>query len=299
MVGIDCFRDYYSRALKEQNLAAARASSRFSFCHLDLVEEDLRWVLEGAEVIFHLAGRSGPGVAAGREFDQYLRDNLLATQRLLEALVAKPIKRLVYAGSSSVYGEAEMLPTKESAVPRPMSSYGVTKLAGENLIQLYGRNFGVPATVLRFFTVYGPRQRPDMAISRFMRAALRSDEIEINGDGEQTRDFTFVHDAVEAAVRSAVGDVVGDVLNIGGGTRGTINEVLDILAGMSGRNMRRRHLPAVAMDQRHTAASINLARRRLGWEPRVGLRRGLASQWSWFQQLAGRDVKVSLEAVTV
>jgi nucleoside-diphosphate-sugar epimerase len=223
---------------------------------------------------------------------------MVATQRLLEALAAVPIKRLVYAGSSSVYGDAEMLPTKESAVPRPVSSYGVTKLAAENLVQLYGRHFGLPVTTLRFFTVYGPRQRPDMAISRFMRALAQGDEIEIHGDGEQTRDFTFIDDAVEAAVRSATADVVGEVLNVGGGSRSTINSVLAALEDITSTRVRRRYLPGAASDQRHAAASINLARQRLGWEPRVGLRNGLARQWSWFQQDAAQHLDATPEAVT-
>jgi nucleoside-diphosphate-sugar epimerase len=298
VVGIDCFRDYYSRALKQRNLTAARASAAFSFRHLDLVEEDLRPVLDGADVVYHLASRSGFGVATGGEFNQYLRDNVMATQRLLEALMVIPIKRLVYAGSSSVYGEAEMLPTKESSIPRPLSSYGVTKLAAEGLVQLYGRNFGLPVTVLRYFTVYGPRQRPDMAISRFMAALTRGDEIEINGDGEQTRDFTFVGDAVEATVRSATADVAGDVLNVGGGSRSTINAVLSILEDISGTRVRRRHVQPVPADQRHAVASINLARRRLSWEPRVTLRNGLASQWSWFQPASAQAVGLSPAAVT-
>ena len=299
VVGLDCFRDSYSRGLKEQNLAAARASRGFSFCHLDLVEDDLSSVFDGAEVVYHLASRSGLGVSTGREFDQYIFDNVLATQRLLEALAGRPITRLVYAGSSSVYGDAEMLPTKESSVPRPLSTYGATKLAAENLVQLYGRNFGLPVTVLRYFTVYGPRQRPDMAISRFMRALIQGDEIEVNGDGEQTRDFTFVADAVEATVRSATAHVDGDVLNIGGGSRSTINDVLATLADISGTAIRPRHLPAAAADQRHAAASINLARWRLSWEPRVTLRNGLASQWDWFQQLLARELPVSRDPLTV
>ena len=234
-----------------------------------------------------------------REFGEYLRDNVLATQRLLEALVASPVKRFVCAGSSSVYGEAERLPTKETVVPRPLSSYGVTKLAAENLVQLYGRNFGLPVTTLRYFTVYGPRQRPDMAISRFMRALVRGDEIEINGDGEQTRDFTFVDDAVAATVRSATAEVAGDVLNIGGGSRSTINGVLAALEEISGKKVCRRYMPAAAADQRHAAASINLARERLGWEPRVSLVTGLSSQWAWFQQVGGRQLDVSREPVPV
>ena len=284
VVGIDCFRGHYSRAVNERNLAAAHACRNFSFCPLDLAEDDLRLVLEGADVVYHLAGRCGLGVSTGEEFDHYVHDNTVATQRLLEALAAVPIRRLVYAGSSSVYGEAEMLPTKESAVPRPVSSYGVTKLAAENLVQLYGRHYGLPVTTLRYFTVYGPRQRPDMAISRFMRALAGGYEIEIHGDGEQTRDFTFIDDAVDATIRSATADAVGQVLNVGGGSRSSINAVLAALEDLAGTRVRRRYLPGADADQRHAASSINLARQRLGWEPRVGLRNGLERQWSWFQQ---------------
>jgi nucleoside-diphosphate-sugar epimerase len=237
-------------------------------------------------------------VSTHRDFHQYLSDNVVATQRLLEAMVDTPIKRLVYAGSYSVYGEAEMLPTKESSLPRPLSSYGVTKLAAENLVQLFGRRFGLPVTVLRYFTVYGPRQRPDMAVSRFMQALEQGDEVAINGDGEQTRDFTFVDDAVEATVRSATADVAGDVLNIGGGSRSTINDVLATLEDVTGTNIRRRYLPPAAADHRNAAASINLARQRLGWEPRITLRNGLARQWAWYERLAQRDVSVRREAVT-
>ncbi len=299
VVGVDAFRDHYARSLKEQNIAAAREHGGFSFSQVDLVEEDLSLVLEGADVVFHLAARSGLGTANQVEFGEYLRDNLVATQRLLEALAANPVRRLVFAGSSSVYGEAERVPTKESAVPRPLSSYGVSKLAAESLVHLYGRNFELPITVLRYFTVYGPRQRPDMAISRFARALANDHDIEILGDGEQTRDFTYIADAVEATVRAATADVAGEVLNIGGGSRSTINAVLGALEEISGRRARRHHVPASTADQRHSSASINLARQRLGWEPRVTLRAGLAKQWAWFEEFAGSESTVSRQAVAV
>lgn len=278
VVGIDCFTPYYPRALKEQNLAPARQSRRFAFRKLDLAEDDLRWALEGADWIFHLSGRSGLGLA-GAEFGDYIRDNVVATQRLLEAVVTRPIKRFIFAGSSSVYGAAERLPTKESAMPRPLSTYGITKLTAEGLVQLYAQSFDVPATVLRYFTVYGPRQRPDMAISRFIQALSAGEEIEIHGDGEQTRDFTFVDDVVEATVLSATAGAGLEVLNIGGGSRSTINDLLASLQEVSGRTVRRRYMPSPAPAERHAAASINLARLRLGWEPRVALREGLARQW--------------------
>ncbi|TAN33903.1 NAD-dependent epimerase/dehydratase family protein [bacterium] len=299
VVGIDCFSDYYSRMLKEQNLEAARDFGNFKFHELDLVDDDLRDALDGADVVFHLASRSGIRASRRNHFDHYMRDNVLATQRLLEALVGSSIRRLVYAGSSSVYGDAERLPTKESSVPLPLSSYGVTKLAGENLVHLYARNFGLPAMSLRYFTVYGPRQRPDMAIARFMRALTLGEEIEVYGDGEQTREFTFVTDAVEATTRVITADVVGKVLNIGGGSRATVNAVLSVLEEITGAKVRLRHLPAAPEDHRHTGASINLARQHLLWEPRVSLREGLAKQWLWFHQLSRREREFRAAVVAV
>jgi UDP-glucose 4-epimerase len=224
----------------------------------------------------------------GSQFDRYVRDNVIATQRLLEALKGAPIQRLVFAGSSSVYGDAEMFPTKESALPRPVSPYGVTKLAAEHLTHLYTRNFGIPVVSVRYFTVYGPRQRPDMAFSRFMQALAAGEDIEVYGDGEQTREFTYVSDAVEGTIKASTADVVGQIFNLGGGSRVTVNQVLATLEQISGIEVHRRTLPAAPGDPRHTGASINLARERLGWEPRVSLREGLAKQWRWFQSGPGR-----------
>jgi nucleoside-diphosphate-sugar epimerase len=285
VVGIDSFTDYYSRVLKEENLAAVRPHRNFSFHELDLAEADVRSVVEGADVIYHLASRSGLQTRRAVDFDVYLRDNVVATQRLLEALVETGTSRIVYASSSSVYGDAERVPTKEISCPQPLSAYGVTKLAGENLVHLYSRKFGLNATTLRFFTVYGPRQRPDMAVSRFLQALIDCNEVEVLGDGSQTRDFTFVTDAVEATLRAGQADLAGKVVNVGGGSRTSINEVLAILDDLSGVKLGRRHVPAAAEDQRHSAASINLARQHLGWEPRVALRDGLARQLAWFQEL--------------
>jgi nucleoside-diphosphate-sugar epimerase len=283
VIGIDCFTDYYERAQKEKNLEPSRAHARFSFEELDLVDADLRPVLGGAAVVYHLAGQPGVRPSWGSQFDQYVRDNIIATQRLLECLKGSPIQRLVFAGSSSVYGDAEMFPTKETALPRPVSPYGVTKLAAEHLTHLYTRNFGLPAVSVRYFTVYGPRQRPDMAFARFMQALTDGQEIEVYGDGEQTREFTYVSDAVEGTIKAAGADVVGQVFNLGGGSRVTVNQVLATLEDISHIKVRRQNLPAAPGDPRHTGASINLARERLGWEPRVSLREGLDKQWRWFQ----------------
>jgi UDP-glucose 4-epimerase len=287
VVGIDCFSDYYARALKEQNLEASRSHNNFHFEEVDLVEADLPPLLEGAEIVYHLAGHPAvPGWAG--QFDRYVRDNIIATQRLLEALKGAPIKRLVFAGSWSVYGDAEMFPTKESALPQPVSPYGVTKLAAEHLAHLYTQNFAIPAVSLRYFTVYGPRQRPDMAFSRFMHALGDGEKIEVFGDGEQTREFTYVSDAVEGTIKASTADVVGQVFNLGGGSRATVNQVLATLEEISGIKIRRQKMPAAPGDPRHTGASINLAREGLGWEPRVSLREGLAKQWQWHRETTAR-----------
>ena len=283
VVGVDSFTDYYERSRKEENLAELKANPDFTFEELDLVDADLRPALRGARVVYHLAGQPGVRPSWGEQFDRYVRDNILATQRLLEHLKETPIDRLVFAGSSSVYGDAEMFPTKESALPRPVSPYGVTKLAAEHLALLYAKNFGLPVVSVRYFTVYGPRQRPDMAFALFMQALVDGDPIEIFGDGEQSREFTYVSDAVEGTIKAATADVVGQVFNLGGGSRVTVNRVLATLEDISRIKAKRKTLPAAPGDPRHTGASINVARERLGWEPRISLREGLTRQWEWFQ----------------
>ena len=286
VVGIDSFADYYERPRKEQNLEPSRSHDRFHFNQADLVDADLAPLLDGADAVYHLAGQPGVRPSWGNLFDRYVRDNVIATQRLLEALKNAPIRRFVFAGSSSVYGDAERFPTKETALPRPVSPYGVTKLAAEHLTHLYTRNFGIPGVSVRYFTVYGPRQRPDMAFSRFMQAMTAGEDIEVFGDGEQTREFTYVSDAVDGTIKASTADVVGQIFNLGGGSRVTVNKVLATLEEISGLSVRRQNLAAAPGDPRHTGASINLAREKLGWEPRVSLHEGLAKQWEWFRATA-------------
>ena len=284
VVGVDSFTDYYDRVHKEGNLRDAMAHKSFSLEEVDIADGDVNSVLRGASVDFHLAGQPGVRPSWGPHFDRYVHDNIVATQRLLEGLRDLRLERFVFASSSSVYGNAEVFPTKESTLPRPISPYGMTKLAAEHLAFVYMRNFNIPATALRYFTVYGPRQRPDMAFYRFMEAMVEGREIEIFGDGEQTREFTYVSDAVDGTVKAASADVVGQVINLGGGSRVTVNRVIDTLEEISGIKARRKHLPAAPGDPRHTGASINQARDRLAWEPRVSLREGLTRQWAWFQE---------------
>ena len=198
VVGVDCFTDYYARSHKEANLAQLRDEARFSLREVDLAAGELSNLLNGVDVVYHQAAQPGVRASWGSYFDTYVRHNIVATQRLLEAVKGQPLRRFVYASSSSVYGDAEAFPTSEMVIPKPVSPYGVTKLAAEQLVYLYGRNYGVPTVSLRYFTVYGPRQRPDMAFRRFIEWALADQPIHVYGDGEQTRDFTFVGDVVAA-----------------------------------------------------------------------------------------------------
>jgi UDP-glucuronate 4-epimerase len=287
VVGIDSFTDYYARAAKENNIAAARSNPRFTFATADLAQDDLGPALEGADVVYHLAGR--PGVrAALMQFDQYWRENVVATQRLLEAVKGMRLESLVYAGSSSVYGDAEVFPTAETALPAPLSPYGVTKLAGEHLAYVYWKTYQVPAIRLRYFSVYGPRMRPDLMLSRAMQAMHEGRVFDVYGDGEQTREFTYVSDAVEGTIRSAERGAPGDLYNLGGGSSVTVNHVLDLLAETSGMELKRRHVERQPGDHRRAGASITRARIQLGWEPRTALREGLAAQWRWFLETQER-----------
>lgn len=283
VVGIDAFTDFYPRALKEANLAHLQGRAAFLFVEGDLLTLDLSVLLAEQRVtfVFHHAAQAGVRSSWGSSFEHYTRSNVLATQRLLEACRAVPLERFIYASSSSIYGDASSLPTSEDAVPQPISPYGVTKLAGEHLCRLYWRTAGIPTVSLRYFTVYGPRQRPDMAFYRFIQALLCNEEIPLYGDGEQTRDFTFVGDAVEANLLAARYGAGGQVFNIGGGSRVSINQVIGLLEQIIGRPARIRRLAQQPGDVRHTAAETSRARRVLHWRPQVSLEQGLVAQVAW------------------
>lgn len=280
VVGVDALTDYYDPTLKKANLATIPASG-FTFVDADLNTADLDELLSGVTLVFHEAGQPGVRKSWGEDFTSYVDANVLATQRLLEAARRAPdLRRLVYASSSSVYGNAITYPTTEDDVPRPHSPYGVTKLAAEHLCTLYAGNFGVPTVSLRYFTVYGPGQRPDMAFNRFIRAALAHAPIEVFGTGEQVRDFTFVDDVVEANIRAATEEVTpGAVFNVSGGTNVSVNEVLDILTGIAGRPLQVDRVGAVAGDVRRTGGSADRIREALGWRPTVDIDTGLRAQW--------------------
>jgi nucleoside-diphosphate-sugar epimerase len=281
VTGLDCFTDYYARSLKEANLAVNKHREGFHFTNGRIQDVDLRALLSGVTHVFHLAAQAGVRKSWGRDFRVYSDNNVDASQQLLEACVNLPLQKFVYASSSSIYGDNVAIPMRENALPQPVSPYGVTKLAAEQLCYLYHVNHGVPTSSLRYFTVYGPRQRPDMGFHRFISAAIAGDPITLYGDGEQTRDFTFVHDAVAATVAAGDRGVPGRVYNIGGGSRVSINQVLDIIGRVSGRSLDVRREPAQKGDMRDTFADTSLARADLGFLPTVSLEEGIAAEYRW------------------
>lgn len=282
IVGVDCFNDNYARRQKLRNLERARDWQRFDFVPVDLSRGELSDFVADCDTVFHLAAEPGVRSSWGSRFETYVRNNVVATQHLLDAVMHSPEKRLVYASSSSVYGQAETFPTSEDALPRPVSPYGATKLTAEHLCGLYHSNYGVDAVSLRYFSVYGPRQRPDMAFTIFCTAALEGRPITVFGDGEQTRDFTFVGDVVAATRRAAeTPDVGGRVYNVGGGSQIGLNEALDLIGQMAGRRLEVNHLEREHGDVRDTSAETSRARAELGIEPTTSLQDGLRAQFEW------------------
>jgi nucleoside-diphosphate-sugar epimerase len=284
VVAVDSFTDYYPRAQKEGNLAGLRKQPRFRFVEARIQDADLAGLLADRTHVFHLAAQAGVRKSWGRDFSVYTTNNIEATQVLLEACARRPLERFVYASSSSVYGDDVALPMREDALPKPVSPYGVTKLAAEQLCYLYHVNHGVPTVSLRYFTVYGPRQRPDMGFHKFLRATAAGTPIVLFGDGEQTRDFTFVADAVSATVAAADRGIPGRVYNIGGGSRVSINDVIDMIGRVTGRRPVVQADPVQKGDMRHTYADTSLARADLGFAPTVGLEDGLRAEYQWLTE---------------
>ena len=280
VIGMDCFTDYYPREIKEANLSNAPKNKNFK-----LIEADILNMAKYPEVdyVFHLAAQAGVRASWGKSFEIYTRNNLEATQRLLEFYKDSAIKKFVYASSSSVYGDAE-LPMREDSLLKPISPYGVTKLAGENLCYLYWKNYNVPTVSLRYFTVYGPRQRPDMAIHKFVRAILNNEEITIFGDGTQTRDFTYVDDAVDANVLAANSDRVGEVFNIGGGSRIRVNDLIKEIEKIAGKTAKIKYIEKQKGDVRDTLANVGRANRVLRWMPKISIYKGLEEYVKWYKR---------------
>ena len=282
VIALDSFTDYYPRAIKESNVAALRGRPGYRLVETAIADADLPALLDGVSHVFHLAAQAGVRRSWGRDFRVYTELNVDATQILLEACVGRPIERVVYASSSSVYGDLVAMPMREDVRLQPVSPYGVTKLSAEQLCYLYFVNHGVPTVSLRYFTVYGPRQRPDMGFHRFFAALEAGRPLVQFGDGLQTRDFTFVADAAAATAAAAVRGVPGRVYNIGGGSRVTLRDVFDLLGRITGRPVAVDVQPSQKGDMRDTYADTTLARADLGFSPSVTLEEGLTAMYRWF-----------------
>jgi nucleoside-diphosphate-sugar epimerase len=280
VVAIDSLTTYYSPTAKVANAASFREHPKCTYLEQDVLDADLPALLAGTDVVFHLAAQAGVRASWGQSFDVYTQLNVTVLQRLLEAARSASLQRFVFASSSSVYGDAEALPTAEDQILRPVSPYGATKALGEHLVYLYFRSYGIPTASLRPFSVYGPRQRPDMAFHRVIEASLDDREFVLYGDGRQTRDFTYVGDVVQGFLGAAERSVPGQVYNIGGGGRVSMLDVLGILREELG-DVRVRQMPGQQGDARDTASDISLARKDFGYEPEFDLATGLREQIAW------------------
>jgi UDP-glucose 4-epimerase len=280
--GLDSFTDYYSREIKEKNIANLKREKNFSFIQADILETDLSKILSGVDCCFHQAAQAGVRKSWGEEFEIYTRCNILATQKLLEEAIKSKLRRFVYASSSSVYGAVNILPAKEDTLPNPFSPYGTTKLCAEHLVSLYQKNYGLSSVSLRYFTVFGPRQRPDMAFHRFIKAGLEGKKIEIYGSGNQTRDFTFVLDIVSANILAAESQAYG-AFNIGGGHRITLLEAVSQIEKVIGRPLKIEMTSEQKGDVQDTLADITKAKKELFWSPSYDLTSGLSLQVEWMK----------------
>jgi len=283
VLGVDCFTNYYSKLLKEENIINLKKSKNFSFIESDLMALDLIKLLKNVDVVFHEAAQPGVRKSWGIDFNDYVHNNISVMQALLEAAKESSLKHLVYASSSSIYGDSEKYPTSEDALPKPVSPYGVTKLACEHLCNAYQKNFNLPIVMLRYFTVYGPKQRPDMAFNKFIRAALSGKTITIYGNGLQTRDFTFVQDVVDANILILKKDIQNGIFNIGGGSRIAINEVIKIIGKLIDEELKIHYANPEKGDVTHTCADITKAKQELGFEPKTSIKDGLSSEIEWFK----------------
>ena len=285
VIGIDSFLDYYDRAIKERNLETLATGDNFELVEGALQDVNVHEILGRCDRVFHLAAQAGVRASWGTEFSIYTTNNILATQRLLEAAVDTDIEAFVFASSSSVYGDKAELPMREDVPLHPVSPYGVSKLAAEKLVELYHVNHELHTASLRYFTVYGPRQRPDMAFHRLLRSARTGGTFLLFGDGRQTRDFTFVTDAVAATIAAAEKSRAGAVYNIGGGSRVSMLDVIETIESVTGKKLRIDSKPWQKGDMRDTYADTSAARSDLDYRPHTALRDGLSLEWEWMQSL--------------
>ena len=289
IIAIDGFTDFYPRWLKEKNIQPLVKHPHFKLISHNLLDLDLNNIMEKIDVVFHLAAQPGVRSSWGSDFSIYTKNNIDATQKLLEAAKTSAIKKFIYASSSSVYGLSPHLPMSETSPLHPFSPYGVTKLAAENLCFLYHKNYGIPCVSLRFFTVYGPGQRPDMAFHRFFKAIAENREITIFGDGQQTRDFTFIDDIIRANLSSIESGKAGETYNLGGGTQRKLADILPVIEEISQTKANIRYVEKEKGDVRHTFADIQKAKRDLNYSPQVTLEEGLKLEWDWIKTIINTD----------
>ncbi|OQX56624.1 MAG: UDP-glucose 4-epimerase [Candidatus Cloacimonas sp. 4484_209] len=286
VIGIDSFTDFYPEYIKLSNIKKCLQNPKFRLLEMDILE--LGTLPDKVEFIFHTAAQAGVRTSWGKNFEIYTRNNVLATQHLLElSKKHTKLKKFIYSSSSSIYGDAKEFPTGEDAVPSPVSPYGVTKLAGEHLCQLYHKNFGVPVISLRYFTVFGPRQRPDMAFHKFIKSILLKETVQIFGDGKQSRDFTYVSDVVNANILAMKAHTTHTIFNIGGGNHCTINDVLALLKILLIKEFKIQYSKKSKGDVKETKADITRAQKELGFFPKVDLESGLRKEIEWIKKNYG------------
>jgi UDP-glucose 4-epimerase len=285
VIGVDSFTDYYPRWIKERNLSTLKSENNFSFLEEDINSLDLNRLLQNVDCVFHLAAQAGVRASWGQSFSEYIRNNIEATQRLLEESKEQPLHKFIFASSSSVYGYCPELPMSESSPLLPYSPYGVTKLAAENLCYLYSKNYGVPTISLRFFTVYGPGQRPDMAFHKFFKSTSENKPITVFGTGEQTRDFTYINDIIDAIFACINNGQTGETYNLGGGNRKMLKDLLPLFEEICGKKISVKWEEKQKGDVPHTLADIQKAKKDLGFAPRTAIDEGLSEEWRWIKNL--------------
>lgn len=280
VIGVDCFTDYYSKKLKKENMKSFIYNDDFTFIEKNILSIEK---FPHVDYVFHMAAQAGVRASWGEKFQIYTTNNIEATQHLLEFYKDQKIKKFVYSSSSSVYGDSD-LPMNEKTLLKPVSPYGVTKLAAEHLCYLYWKNYQIPTISLRYFTVYGPRQRPDMAINKFIHAILNKEEITIYGDGTQTRDFTYISDVVHALLLAATSELKGEVYNVGGGSRISVNELINEIEEISSMKARLNYAEKQKGDVKDTGADLYKIKKDLGWNPTVNVHDGLKNYVDWFKE---------------
>ncbi len=290
VTGIDNFSPYYSETLKNANIRLLKKNGKFTFYRGDILRAELQQLIKGARYVFHLAAQAGVRNSWGEEFKIYTDNNILATQKLLEAAKeAGALKKFIFASSSSVYGDADELPVKETTPANPVSPYGVSKLAGEKLCLLYEKNYGVPASVLRLFTVYGPGQRPDMAFNIFIKRMLKGDPLPVFAGGSQTRDFTYIDDITEGMVLAARKSIPGEVYNLGGGNRISLNGAIKVIEELAGKKAGVLRKGEAKGDVKHTWSDISKAKKQFGYSPKTGIAEGLKKEFEWLKNLKNQQ----------